>query len=125
MLLQTVKKLARLPTVAVKLQPAAAHSFDRAFEPIKAMLVSGHMPAANAAVIINTVISEANGVSNALKAAAWQCSRSLRSHGAATHPTADQIAAAEKAAAALLEVIFLPRSKSMNSGLNLNSERIP
>ena len=109
-MLQTVKKLARLPTVAVDLQPAAAHSFDRAFEPIKAMLASsqrgGNMPAANAAAIISTVISEANGVIRAINAAVRQCRSSPQSHSGATHPTADQIAAAEKAAAALLEVMY-------------------
>ena len=105
-LLQTLQQLAQMPTVAAELQPGAAHSFDRGFGAVIPLLASqqdGHMPAHSAA-IIRTVMSEADGVRTALKFVARQCGRSSKSPCAAVPPTADQVAAAEKAAAALLQV---------------------
>lgn len=108
--MQALQQLARVPNVAVELQPAAVHSFDRAYEPVEAMLASrqqgSHMPE-HAAAIIRSAMSQADGVRKALKAAARQCNTSLDSGGAANVPTADQVAAAEVAAAAMREVMHL------------------
>ncbi len=108
MLLQALQQLAQAPTVAAELQPGAAHSFDRGFEAVAAMLArrqGDHIPwPAQAAAIIRTVMSEADDVRKALKFVARQCGRSSISLCAAVHPTADQVAAAEQTAAALLEV---------------------
>ena len=106
-LVQALQQLVKVPAVAVELQPAAAHSFDRAFEHVEAMLASsqrrGHM-SAYTAVIIRTALAEANDVRKALKAVARQCRQSPANLSAAAHPTADHIAAAEGMAAALLKV---------------------
>ena len=106
-LLQALQQLARVSDVAEELQPAAAHNFDRALKPIKAMLASiqqgSHMPQ-YAAAIVRSAILEADGVHKAVRSAARHCNTSSDSRGAAYVPTADQVAAAEKAAAAMLQV---------------------
>ena len=113
-LLQVLQQLAQVPTVALELQPGAAHSFDRGFEAVASLLASqheGHMPwPAQAAAIIRTVMSEADGVRTALKFVARQCGRSSKSPSAAGPPTAGQVAAAEEAAAALLQVTVPKRT---------------
>ena len=108
MLLQALQQLAQVPTVAAELQPGALHSFDRGFEAVTSVLASqqgDHIPwHAEAAAIIRTVMSEADGVRTALKFVARQCGRLSMRPCAVVHPTADQVAAAEEAATALLEV---------------------
>ncbi len=108
-LLQALQQLAQAPTVAAELQPGAVHSFDRGFEAVAPMLASrqgDHVPwPAQAAAKIRKVISAADGVRKALNPVARHCNRStVVSLGVAVSPAADEIAAAEEAAAALLEV---------------------